>query len=77
MGNSVQSGNVIWRADSAGAWQGHLRKCSYPQTLEIGVGVLKLKPELNPNRPNCRSIRVFGFDSYMCYISEYGFKFGS
>jgi hypothetical protein len=49
--------------------------------LEAGVGILKPKtePKLNPNRPNCRSIRVFGFGfgSYMCYISGYGFEFDS
>jgi hypothetical protein len=50
---------------------------------QLGVGILKPKtepePELNPNRPNCRSIRVFGFGfgSYVCYISGYGFGFGS
>jgi hypothetical protein len=47
----------------------------------VGVGIFKPKtePEQNLNRPNCRSIRVFGFgfDSYMCYISGYGFGFGS
>jgi hypothetical protein len=45
--------------------------------LEAGVGILKPKTELNPNRPNCRSIRVFGFGFYMCYISGYGFEFDS
>jgi hypothetical protein len=47
----------------------------------VGVGILKPKPEPepNPNRPNYRSIRVFGFGfgSYICYISGYGFGFGS
>jgi hypothetical protein len=52
-------------------------------SLSVGVGILKPKPEPelepNSNRPNCRSIRVsgFGFGSYMCYISGYGFGFDS
>jgi hypothetical protein len=39
----------------------------------------RTRTEPNPNRPNYRSIRVFGFGfgSYMCYISGYGFGFGS
>jgi hypothetical protein len=48
-------------------------------TLElahVGVGILKSKtelepePEPNPNTPNCRSIRVFGFGSYMYLLAK-------
>jgi hypothetical protein len=54
-------------------------QASWPQLPPpLGVGILKPKtepePEPNLNRPNCRSIRVFGFgfSSYMCYISGMG-----
>jgi hypothetical protein len=49
--------------------------------LPASVDILKPKtePEPNPNRPNYRSIRIFGFrfGSYMCYILGYEFGFGS
>jgi hypothetical protein len=50
-------------------------------SILIGMGILKPKPETEPNLniPNYRSIRVFGFrfGSYICYISGYGFGFDS
>jgi hypothetical protein len=63
----------------------HLKVGGYTHHFKprLGVGILNPKtepePEPNPNRPNCWSIRVFGFGfgSYMCYISGYGFRFGS
>jgi hypothetical protein len=62
-------------------WSVQVRRSSACHYLPLGVGILKPKtePELNPNGPNCRSIRVFGFGfgSYMCYILGYGFGFGS
>jgi hypothetical protein len=42
-------------------------------TIRGGHFKTKPEPKPNPNRPNCQSIRVFGFGSYMCYISGYGF----
>jgi hypothetical protein len=38
----------------------------------VGVGILKPKtePESNPNTSNCRSIRVYGFGSYMYLLAK-------
>jgi hypothetical protein len=56
----------------------HCHPYSYVRVYySVGPAILKPKPEPNPNRPNYWSIRVFGFGSYMCYISGYGFEFGS
>jgi hypothetical protein len=66
---------AIYRTDECRLW---LRCGAW-----IGVGISKskteLEPEPNPNKLNCRFIQIFGFgfDFYMCYISRYGFGFGS